>query len=173
MKLFAVLASAAVLATSCSMFNKSASTPANDGAATATVATTDGQTAGSSAGLALKNLYAAYVAGGNKLDMSNAANLLNIASLTSSISGLKTSDSAYKKSFAKGLVLGSTNLVTTNTSTTVMDKLSTIAQTVAGSEAVSTATQKANTAATSAANVAQNASAIASSVSDILSIFKK
>ena len=98
--------------------------------------------------------------------MSNPTNLLNIASLTSSIAGLKAADKDYKKSFATGLVLGSSNLVTNNTSNTVMDQLSKIAGTVANS---SQAQQAANT----ASSVAKDAGAIASSVSNILSIFKK
>lgn len=169
-KFLAAIAVAAMLASSCSLLSKGGSSAPAAGS-TSTVATapaqgTTAQQAGSAAGSALRTLYAAYAANGNKLDMSNPANLLNIASLTSSIAGLKAADKDYKKGFATGLVLGSSNLVTNNTSNTVMDQLSKIAGTVVNSNQ---AQQAANT----ASSVAKDAGAIASSVSNILSIFKK
>lgn len=167
-KFIAVIATAAMLASSCSLLSKGGSSApaANTAASTATVAGTTAQQAGSAAGSALRTLFTAYSQNGNKLDMSNPTNLLNIASLTSSIAGLKTADKDYKKSFAQGLVLGSSNLVTQNTSNNVLDQLTKIAGTVANSN-------QAQQAATTASSVAKDAGAIASSVSNILSIFKK
>ena len=130
---FAVSAALVMLVASCSLFKKStASETADSAAATTTVntASSAANEAGSAAGTALKALYSSYKSAG-KLDLSNATNLLNVASLSSAISGLKGSDKDYKLSFAKGLVLGSSNLVNNTNSETVVDKLTGLAESAA------------------------------------------
>ena len=164
---------------------------------TVTAAYTQGQTAGT----ALKALYAQYKLDGKKLNMDNASNLLNAASLASSVKDLKASDLTYKKDYAKGLIFGSKNLVTESNSTNVVSGLASLAnldltsltenkalQEAASqalqekaSEAVSSlltntkvteTTAKANEVATQASSTIENASAIASSVTSILNLFK-
>ena len=169
---FAVSAALVMLVASCSLFKKStASETADSAAATTTVntASSAANEAGSAAGTALKALYSSYKSAG-KLDLSNAARLLNVASLSSAISGLKGSDKDYKLSFAKGLVLGSSNLVNNTNSETVVDKLTGLAESAA-SQAISSASN--STAAEKIGAVAENASTIGSAVSSILNIFKK
>ena len=164
---------------------------------TKSAAYTQGQTAGT----ALKALYAQYKLDGKKLNMDNASNLLNAASLAGSVKDLKSSDLTYKKDYAKGLIFGSNNLVTESNSTDVVSGLTSLAnmdltsltenealQAAASqalqnkaSEAVSsllsntkvaeTAT-KANEVAAQASGTIENASSIASSVTSILNLFK-
>ena len=76
---------------------------------TTTAATSNGQ----AAGVALKALYTQYKADG-KLDMGNLTNLMNLTTLATNVQGLKgqSNKSAFYMDFAKGLVLGSNNLVT-------------------------------------------------------------
>lgn len=169
---FAVAAALVMLVASCSLFKKSTATDTAAGTTTAgsvSTSSTAASEAGSAAGTALKALYSSYSASG-KLDLSNATNLLNVASLSSAISGLKGSDKDYKLSFAKGLVLGSNNLVNNTNSETVVDKLTTLAGSAA-SQAVTAASE--STAAEKIGAVAENASTIGSAVSSILNIFKK
>ena len=173
--------------------------------ATSTNATTTTVSAayaqGQTAGTALKALYAQYKLDGNKLNMDNATNLLNAASLAGSVKELKSSDLTYKKDYAKGLIFGSDNLVTETNSTDVVSGLTSLAnmdlssltenealQAAASqalqdkaSEAVSSllsntkvteTTAKANEVATQALSTIENASSIASSVTSILNLFK-
>ena len=158
-------------------------------------------TTGQTAGTALKALYSQYKADGKKLDMSNVTNLLNLASLAGAVQELKSSDAAYKKDYAKGLILGSTNLVTDATSSSVVSKLTSFANIdlsslmnneelktaaksaveakatealskLASSTAATEAAAKAETAATKASTTIENATQIANSVSTILNLFK-
>ena len=165
------------------LLNKAKSTTTETTTTTETVseATTNGQAAGA----ALRALYTQYKADGKKLDMSNLSNMLNLATLASSVEGLKgmSNKTAFYKDFAKGLVSGSNNLVTSDNSTSVMNGLTNLVNNVdlsgltqkaestassatsAITSALSGATDKANTA-------VENASQIASSVSSILNLFK-
>lgn len=135
---------------------------------------------GKSAGAAMKALYSQYKKDG-RLDMTNMTNMLNLASLANSLKELKgqTSKSEYYKDFAKGLVSGSKNLITSNNSTAIMGGLTDLVETVdlsglqqmaegAAKDALKAATQakgKADTA-------IDNANEIAESVSNILKLFK-
>ena len=168
---------------------------------TTTEETSAAYTQGQTAGTALKALYAQYKLDGKKLNMDNATNLLNAASLASSVKELKSSDLTYKKDYAKGLIFGSKNLVTESNSNDVVSGLTSLAnldltsltentalQEAASqalqekaSEAVSSllsntkvteTTAKANEVATQASSTIENASAIASSVTSILNLFK-
>lgn len=171
-RIFAAVAAASLLAVSCSLFNKSTATTDSTASTetTATTTTTDAATAqsnGQSAGTALKSLYASYVANGKKLDLSNATNLLTAAALMSSIQDLKSTDATYKKSFAKGLVLGSTGLVEQDAASAVTTTLGDLATTVAGSEEAQEATTTAQSAANKTASVLSNASTISTALGSI------
>lgn len=183
MKLKAFIAAAALVAvtvSSCGVLGSStSSTAAADGSQTATSTTANsGLTDGQNSGTALRNLYVQYLTDGNTLNMGNPTNLLNMASLITSIQGMKgqTEKKTYYKNFAKGLILGSNNLVTETTSSTVANTLVDIANNVDMTQVSEKAGDVANTAAgyaTTASNALSSASNIATSVSSILSLFGK
>ena len=89
-----------------------------------------GVTGGQASGAALKNLYAQYQADG-KIDVTNINNVVNLATLANGIQGLKDQDdkSAFYADFAKGLVLGSGNLISNTTAPSVTSSLSGLANT--------------------------------------------
>ena len=89
-----------------------------------------GVTGGQASGAALKNLYAQYQADG-KIDVTNINNVVNLATLANGIQGLKDQDdkSAFYADFAKGLVLGSGNLISNTTAPSVASSLSGLANT--------------------------------------------
>ena len=101
---------------------------------------------GSSAGLALLNLYTQFKADG-KLDLSNSKNISNLVTLASNIKGLKGSTSKTDLSpFVNGLISGSKNLVNKGNSTSVLNSLKSISNldlSSLGNAAVSAATAKA------------------------------
>lgn len=101
---------------------------------------------GSSAGLALLNLYTQFKADG-KLDLSNSNNISNLVTLATNIKGLKGSTSKTDlSSFVNGLISGSKNLVNKGNSTSVLNSLKSISNldlSSLGNAAVSTATAKA------------------------------
>lgn len=86
---------------------------------------------GQAAGAALKALYTQYKADG-KLNITNLTNIANITTLASNVNGLKgqTDKSSFYKDFAIGLVAGSNNLVTEDTSASVMSGLTSLANNV-------------------------------------------
>ena len=120
MKLSTIFAAAAalVLATSCGIFG------AGNGTATPT-------SNGQASGAALRNLYTQYKADGNKVDMTNLNNILNLATLSQAVTELKDAGkvdkSDYVREFATGLILGSNNLVNQTNSTPVVSNLTNIA----------------------------------------------
>ena len=145
-----------------------------------TAATTNGQ----AAGVALKALYTQYKADG-KLDMGNLTNLMNLTTLATNVQGLKgqSNKSAFYMDFAKGLVLGSNNLVTESNSSSVMSGLTNLVNNVDLSGLTASAEEKASSAASALtekltgasekANTAvENATEIASAVTNILNLFK-
>ena len=147
---------------------------------TVAAATTDGQ----AAGVALKALYGQYKADG-KLDMGNLTNLVNLASLATSVQNLKgqTDKSAFYKDFVTGLISGSSNLVSEANSTSVMSGLTNLVNNVDLSGLTATAeekvesttatlTEKLTNATTKANTAVENASEIATAVTNILNIFK-
>lgn len=103
-----------------------------------TAAYSNGQTSGT----ALKALYTQYKTDGKNLNMSNMQNMLNLASLATSVQGLKGADAAYKKDFLKGMILGSSNLVNNNNSTSVMSSLTNFANLDLSSLLTGTATNE-------------------------------
>ena len=95
-----------------------------------TQATSAGTTGGQASGAALKNLYTQFQADG-KLDVTNISNVVNLATLANGIQGLKNQDdkSAFYADFAKGLVLGSGNLISNTTAPSITNTLSGLANT--------------------------------------------
>ena len=79
---------------------------------------------GQSSGAALKSLYSQYKTDG-KVDLTNLNNIISMAQLVNGIQGLKGLDdkSAFYTDFASGLILGSNNLVTQQTSKPVTNTL--------------------------------------------------
>ena len=147
---------------------------------TTTTATTNGQAAGA----ALKALYTQYKADG-KLDMGNLTNLMNLTTLATNVQGLKgqSDKGTFYKDFASGLVLGSSNLVTSTNSTSVMSGLTNLVENVDLSGLTASAEEKAQSAASTLteklagasdkANTAvENATEIAGAVTNILNLFK-
>lgn len=181
--IFAALAATVIAAASCGVLGgtsstSTASTGTTAAPATATTTSSAAYTNGTTSGTALRNLYVQYQAEG-KLNLTNPSNLLNIASLTSSLSGLKGQEEgkAYYKDFAKGLIAGSVNLVTTDNSSAVMSQLGTLANTdLSGignilTTASSTASQQQSTTSTGTASEKVNQAATA--ITSILGIFGK
>ena len=143
-----------------------------------------GTSNGKQAGAALKSLYVQYKADG-KLDMSNITNLLNLTTLATNVQGLKgqSDKGTFYKDFASGLVLGSSNLVTSTNSTSVMSGLTNLVENVDLSGLTASAEEKAQSAASTLteklagasdkANTAvENATEIAGAVTNILNLFK-
>ncbi|MGN0189737.1 MAG: hypothetical protein ACI395_09505 [Candidatus Cryptobacteroides sp.] len=129
-------------------------------------------TSGQTTGTALKSLYTQYQADGKKLDLKNTKNLLSLATLATNISGLKgtTKDSAFYKDFATGIIAGSTNLVTSSTSDSVMSGLTALAG--MDLSAITGGTASAATASESSSQ-SGNLAEIAESVTGILGLLKK
>ena len=147
---------------------------------TVSAATSNGQAAGA----ALKALYTQYKADG-KLDMGNLTNLMNLTTLATNVQGLKgqSNKSAFYMDFAKGLVLGSNNLVTENNSTSIMSGLQNLVNNVDLSGLTASAQDKAQSTASSIAEkltgasekantAVENATEIAGAVTNILNLFK-
>ena len=150
-----------------------------------TTSTTTATSNGQAAGVALKALYTQYKADG-KLDMGNLTNLMNLTTLATNVQGLKgqSNKSAFYMDFAKGLVLGSNNLVTESNSSSVMSGLTNLVNNVDLSGLTASAEEKASSAASALtekltgasekANTAvENATEIAGAVTNILNLFKK
>ena len=139
---------------------------------------------GQAAGAALKSLYGQYKVDG-KLDMSNLSNIMNLTTLATNVQGLKgqSDKGTFYKDFASGLVLGSSNLVTSTNSTSVMSGLTNLVENVDLSGLTASAEEKAQSAASTLteklagasdkANTAvENATEIAGAVTNILNLFK-
>ena len=88
----------------------------------------NGSTNGQQSGAALKSLYSQYKNDG-KVDLANLNNIISIAQMVTGIQGLGNVDdkSKFYTDFATGLILGSNNLVTQQTSKPVTSTLQTLA----------------------------------------------
>ena len=132
--------------------------------------TTTAQSAGSETGAAIKALYNQYKTD-KTLDMTNLTTIANVTKLANSISGLKTNlkDKTYSKDFTKGLILGSSNLVTESNSSSVLSQLKKLTNvdlsSIASAAASSSTAQKASSAVSEAKKVSD-------SVTNLLKIFK-
>ena len=89
----------------------------------------DGSVNGQTSGAALKSLYSQYKTDG-KVDLANLNNVISMAQLVNGIQGLKNVDdkSKFYGDFAAGLILGSNNLVTQQTSNPVTGTLQSLVQ---------------------------------------------
>ena len=98
---------------------------------TTTTTETAAATNGKAAGAALKALYTQYKTDG-KLNITNVTNIANITTLATNVKGLKgqTDKTSFYKDFAAGLITGSNNLVTEETSGSVMDGLTSLVNNV-------------------------------------------
>lgn len=122
--------------------------------------------AGQNAGMALRNLYTQYKSSG-KFDYTNMNNIMSIMQLVAAAQTIKDAGkntTAYKD-FSKGLILGSTNLVTTSTADNV---ITTLASTLGNVDSSSL-----QSALSSGASTATNVANVANSVSSIMSLFSK
>ncbi|MCF0173084.1 MAG: hypothetical protein HUJ91_05070 [Bacteroidales bacterium] len=160
----ASLIMAAMVAVSCGMLS------GNGGLTSTNQASTNGTTAGK----AIKSLLASYLTDG-KIDTGNASNLIQLASLASSLQSLKgtTEKSADYSNFLTGLISGSKETVNKSNGASVMNALSSIAN---GGMDLSSIFGLASKAAASqaASSTAQSAEvgAMANSVSAILGMLK-
>lgn len=179
LKMFAVLMTAVMMLSSCSILG-------GLGGSTATATGVSANVDGQASGAALKNLYTAYKADG-KVDMSNISNILNVVTLAKNIQGLKGQEdtSDFYRDFGIGLVAGSNNLVTNKTSSPVTNTLGALASstdlsaltslaTTAATQAVLNSTSTANTAASAASalsSVTESTAGVANTLSSLSSIF--
>lgn len=87
-------------------------------------ANANGSVNGQASGAALKSLYSQYKTDG-KVDLTNLNNIVSMAQLVNGIQGLKNVEekSKFYGDFAAGLILGSNNLVTQQTSKPVTGTL--------------------------------------------------
>ncbi len=137
------------------------------------------QTAGSDTGAAIKALHAQYKAD-KKLDMTNLSNIANIAKLANGIDSLKKNakSKSYDKDYAKGLVLGSKNLVNNSNSASVLSSLKSMADvdfsaiTGKAATAAATASQKTTSTLQKASEAATQTKEIADSVTSLMKLFK-
>ncbi|MBO5961172.1 MAG: hypothetical protein J6P99_04980, partial [Paludibacteraceae bacterium] len=149
--LMAVLLTVALACTSCGSTSSTTSNPLA-GLTSQSAAYTSGQ----SAGTALRALYTQYKTNG-KIDMTNHSTLTNILTLTNSYQTLKNAQkgSGAYTDFTKGLMLGSSNLVTPSNTETVMDNLSNVLGKL-DTSTITNALQQGTTAASTAVNNAVN-----------------
>ena len=164
----AAVAASVFMLSSCGILGGSSSLTS----AQQTVSST-GSASGQAAGAALKSLYGQYKSSGS-LQLTNMTNVVNIATLVQNIQGLKgqSDKSAFYKDFASGLILGSDNLVTEKTSTTVMSGLSSLAESVDASSILNSLSKASSTASSNVSSAVSGASNIADSVTSLLNLFK-
>ena len=170
---FVAAAALLLLTSSCGVVNSSnASSLANTAVGALSTLTGNAQSAGRVSGAALKDLYTQYKNGG-KLDLSNATTLANLASLITGIQGLKntTDRNAFYTDFASGLILGSTSLVNSNNTNSILNTLTSMAN-LDLSAITNAAAQAATGAATQVNTASGNVASALGSLSSIFSLFK-
>ena len=123
--------------------------------------------AGSQSGVALKALYNQYKIDG-KLDLSNLSNVANILNVAAQAQKIKNAEkgSVNYTDFSKGVVEGSTGLISDIDADKVVDTLKESVNSKIDTEKVTEATDKAQTAAT---NIAQTAT----SIMEVIKLFQK
>jgi len=155
------------------------------GAGNAASGTVNGQASGA----ALKSLYTQYKTDG-KVELNNINNVLSLAQLANGIQGLKGIDdkSQFYTDFASGLILGSNNLVTQQTSNPVTSTLSSLvsgtdltqiaaaglaaaAQSKAGQQAQAQTQQGLGSVLSSAAALSEKTAGVANTISSLNTIF--
>ncbi len=145
----------------------------------------NGSVNGQASGAALKSLYSQYRNDG-KVDLTNINNIISMAQLVNGIQGLKNVEekSKFYGDFAAGLILGSNNLVTQQTSKPVTGTLQTLvngtdlsaiaaaglaaaAQTQQAQQAAQQTQQVQQAAATTGSNVANTVAAISETTAGV------
>lgn len=123
--------------------------------------------AGQQSGVALKALYAQYKVDG-KLDFSNLTNVANIMNIAAQAQKIKDAEkgSVNYSEFSKGLIVGSTNLITDINVDQVVGALKETVSDKIDTEKITEATDKTQTA-------VSNISQAAGSITDIINLFKK
>ena len=126
-----------------------------------------GATNGQATGAAIKSLYSQYKTDG-RIDVTNINNVMNMVAVANGIQGLKGLDdkSSFYKDFAAGLIFGSNNLITNNTSSAITGLLGGLAnQNLSGLTGMAT-TSINNAVSSAVSGVASTASGALSSISD-------
>lgn len=123
--------------------------------------------AGQQSGVALKALYDQYKVDG-KLDFSNLTNVANIMNVAAQAQKIKDAEkgSVNYSEFSKGLIVGSTNLITDINVDQVVGALKETVADKIDTEKITEATDKTQTA-------VSNISQAAGSITDIINLFKK
>jgi hypothetical protein len=123
--------------------------------------------AGQQSGVALKALYDQYKVDG-KLDFSNLTNVANIMNIAAQAQKIKDAEkgSVNYSEFSKGLIVGSTNLITDINVDQVVGALKETVSDKIDTEKITEATDKTQTA-------VSNISQAAGSITDIINLFKK
>ena len=173
-RILSLVAAAALLlmTSSCGVLNSSnASSLANTAVGALSTLTGNAQSAGRVSGAALKDLYTQFKNGG--LDLSNANTLANLASLITGIQGLKTTNdrNAFYTDFASGLILGSSSLVNSNNTNSILNTLTSMAN-LDLSQITNAAAQAATGAATAVNTTSGNVASALGSLSSIFNLFK-
>ena len=149
----------------------------------------DGSVNGQTSGAALKSLYSQYKTDG-KVDLANLNNVISIAQLVNGIQGLKNVDdkSKFYGDFAAGLILGSNNLVTQQTSNPVTSTLQGLvqgtdltaiaaaglaaaAQSKQGQQVQQTATTASNNVANTVQAISETTAGVTNTLSSLATIF--
>ena len=149
----------------------------------------DGSVNGQTSGAALKSLYSQYKTDG-KVDLANLNNVISMAQLVNGIQGLKNVDdkSKFYGDFAAGLILGSNNLVTQQTSNPVTSTLQGLvqgtdltaiaaaglaaaAQSKQGQQAQQTATTASNNVANTVQAISETTAGVTNTLSSLATIF--
>ena len=150
----------------------------------------DGSVNGQTSGAALKSLYSQYKTDG-KVDLANLNNVISMAQLVNGIQGLKNVDdkSKFYGDFAAGLILGSNNLVTQQTSNPVTSTLQGLvqgtdltaiaaaglaaaAQSKQGQQVQQTATTASNNVANTVQAISETTAGVTNTLSSLATIFK-
>lgn len=138
----------------------------------------NGSVNGQASGAALKSLYTQYKTDG-RVDLTNLNNIISMAQLVNGIQGLKNVEekSKFYGDFAAGLILGSNNLVTQQTSKPVTGTLQTLvngtdltaiaAAGLAAAAQSQPAQQTQQAAATTGSNVANTVAAISETTAGV------
>ena len=149
----------------------------------------DGSVNGQTSGAALKSLYSQYKTDG-KVDLANLNNVISMAQLVNGIQGLKNVDdkSKFYGDFAAGLILGSNNLVTQQTSNPVTSTLQGLvqgtdltaiaaaglaaaAQSKQGQQVQQTATTASNNVANTVQAISETTAGVTNTLSSLATIF--
>ena len=149
----------------------------------------DGSVNGQTSGAALKSLYSQYKTDG-KVDLANLNNVISMAQLVNGIQGLKNVDdkSKFYGDFAAGLILGSNNRVTQQTSNPVTSTLQGLvqgtdltaiaaaglaaaAQSKQGQQVQQTATTASNNVANTVQAISETTAGVTNTLSSLATIF--